>query len=312
MSESRAIVARPSTAGEIDMISNLKELIEISKFLAAADLKDSSNPSVVMAKILAGRAWGFDAMSAIAGIHIINGKPEAGADLIAAAIRREGSGYDFELNECTDEACQVTFYRFMKDGTKLEQGKIRYTMKEAKDKGWHLSGKNVKDVWIKHPANMLYAAVMRDGKRRYCPDVLTSVAGIEDVDESTPLVRPADVQDAVRRNSAPLVNVVKAEVAKDPERPTELVVNDDGSLSDSVDAMTECRERIEVLQKEAGVSDDRMKSRLAMNFHVESIHELHDLPALQKLEQMLLSAKAARQKGKNGAATAITTSPTQA
>lgn len=307
MSESRAIVAREQ-AGEIDLVRNLEDVSRIANFVAESKLFGGIKIAEAVVKILAGREMGFNAMQSMTSIHIIEGKPAPGADLIAAALRRKGSGYDFKIDEISDQACQVTFYRYV-DGKKEVAGTLRYTMEEVKKKGWHLTkGGKEKDPWIQKPANMLFARVITDGKRFFAPDVLGSVFDKDEID-SPAASSPPTVEVVYSEPVRPQPAIANASAA-DPERPTELVVNDDGSLSDSVDLMTECRVRIEALQNELGISPATMRSRLISNFQAESIHELHDLPSLQRLEQMLLSAKAARATKKNGASAAATSHPT--
>ena len=52
---------------------------------------------------------------------------------------------------------------------------VRYTIADAKAAG--IAGK---DNWKNHPKDMLFAAVIRQGTRRHCPDVLRGVSS--DVD----------------------------------------------------------------------------------------------------------------------------------
>ena len=301
MSENRAIVTR-QPASEVELIRDLADVLKVSQYVADSKLFGCDGAPQAFVKILAGRAMGFDPITSMSSIHIIEGKPSPGADLIAAAIRRKGSGYDYETVEVNDDVAHLKFYRLVGDSKKL-LGEVRYTFEECSKKGWHLTANGKpKQTWIQKRANMLFARAITDGKRFYCPDVLTSVFDRDEID-SPAFEKPTPVPAQVVTKP----NVVNPQLGHEPERPTELVVNDDGSLSDSVDAMTECRARIEALQNELGVSTATMRSRLISNFQVESIHELHDLPSLQKLEQMLLSAKAARQKGK----TPVTATPAQ-
>lgn len=129
-----------------------------------ADARDADKALV---KVLAGREYGFSPIASLVGVHIIEGKPSLGANLIASMIKRSGK-YDYKLIECSRERCEIDF---------LESGQsvgphISMTLKEAVDTGLAIGqGGKLKSNWSRHSDDMLFARCIAKGFRRYCPDL---------------------------------------------------------------------------------------------------------------------------------------------
>jgi hypothetical protein len=123
---------------------------------------DSREAAQALVKILAGQEMGFGAFSSMSGIHIIQGRPSIGANLMAAAVKRSGR-YDYRVVEMTDKVCSI---RFLQHGEDL--GVSTFTLEDARKAGT----KNLD----KFPRNMLFARAMSNGVRWYCPDVFNGSA----------------------------------------------------------------------------------------------------------------------------------------
>ena len=133
---------------------------------------------------MAGRELGFGPIASMTGIHIIQGRPAIGADLMAKAVKRSGR-YNYRVTELTDEACSIDF--FEKSGEAWQPiGTSRFTRQDAtKAKTKNLDA---------FPRNMLFARAMSNGVKWFCPDALglttytpEELEGIE----AAPIVAPA-------------------------------------------------------------------------------------------------------------------------
>lgn len=148
---------------ELDTIQRTAKLLAASGFFNAQD--GITGMAQVAAKILAGRELGFGPFAAVNGIHIIQGKPAVGANLMAAAVRAHPR-YDYRVKELTDKACELEF---------LDNGKVagnsRFTLEDAAAAELS-SGKNAA-TWKKYARNMLFARAMSNGVRWYAPDIFT-------------------------------------------------------------------------------------------------------------------------------------------
>lgn len=119
--------------------------------------QDSRDAAQALVKILAGQEMGFGAFASMNGIHIIQGRPSIGANLMAAAVKGSGR-YNYRVTEMTDTNCSIDFYE-----GREKIGTSSFSLKEAQKAGT----KNLD----KFPRNMLFARAMSNGVRWYCPDV---------------------------------------------------------------------------------------------------------------------------------------------
>lgn len=167
---------------------DLKELAGV--FIESGSFTDVKGAAQAMVKIIAGQELGFSPIVAMTGIHFFNGKVSLGANLIASLIKDSGK-YEYKITEHTADACSVVFYQNINGEIKQLGVPVRYTFADATKAG--LTGK---DNWKKYPMDMLFAACIRQGARRYCADILrgvtpeTDVAGESDVDRTAMEVEP--------------------------------------------------------------------------------------------------------------------------
>ncbi|MEH1780867.1 MAG: hypothetical protein V7L26_17490 [Nostoc sp.] len=97
------------------------------------------------------------------GVHIINGKPSIGANLMAAAVKRS-SKYNYRITRHNNDGCTIVFYE---NGEVI--GESTFTLDDAQAAG-ALEGKNG-HTWKKFPRNMMFNRAMSNGVRWYCPDI---------------------------------------------------------------------------------------------------------------------------------------------
>ena len=156
-------------------------------FAKSGYFTDAREQAQAVVKMLAGREMGVGAFASMSGIHIIQGKPEVGAHLLAAVLKRSGK-YTYRVQQpLKPDSVSIEFFE---GGQSI--GVSTFTAEDAKKAG---TG-NMQ----KFPRNMLFARALSNGVKWYCPDVSLSplysrgefdhAANVEYVDD-------ADVVDAV-------------------------------------------------------------------------------------------------------------------
>ena len=164
----------PTTTGAAVAIAaapagHLTERMRYAQALAAADLLPASyrsKPANVLLAMEYGLALGLDTVTAIQQVHIIEGRPSASAQLLAALVRRAGhrlrvSGDD---RHATAEIIRHDDPEFTFTS--------EWTIERAATA--NLAGR---DQWKKYPAAMLKARAITEVARDACPEVLSGVTG---------------------------------------------------------------------------------------------------------------------------------------
>lgn len=141
----------------IDDLQRLGELLAKSGFFE--DCKQAAQACV---KILCGAELGFPAFSSMVGIHLIKGKPAIGANLMAAAVKRN-ERYDYRVVELSDKVCRIAFFERGK-----EIGVSEFTAEAAAKAGTQNMNK--------FPRNMLFARCISNGVKFFCPDIFLGAA----------------------------------------------------------------------------------------------------------------------------------------
>lgn len=174
------------------------ELCTVNDKLAlAVKLADSSmlpasfrkQPANLLWAMEYARSIGVDMMTAVTSIHVIEGKPTASADLIAALVRR--AGHKLRVWGDDKQAC-ATIIR--SDDPHFEGFSVTWTMDRAKAAG--LAGKS---VWRSFPAAMLRARAITEVARMACSEALHGViytpeeVGAVVDGEGAPVMQPAVV-----------------------------------------------------------------------------------------------------------------------
>jgi hypothetical protein len=148
----------PKNATGALAIRSMDDLARVGQMLAQSgyftDAKDAAQCGV---KVLAGLEMGFGAFASMSGLHIIQGRPTIGANLMAARVKNSGR-YDYRVRELTPTVCRLEFFE---NGESL--GMSEFTIEDARK----AQTKNLD----KFARNMLFARSMSNGVRWYCPDV---------------------------------------------------------------------------------------------------------------------------------------------
>ena len=152
--QTAVVVAAP--AAEVDLFRMGQVLADSGYF------QDARQAAQAIVKVMAGRELGFGPIASMTGIHIIQGRPAIGADLMAKAVKRSGR-YNYRVIGLTDEACSIEF--FEKSGDAWQSiGTSLFTRQDAtKAKTKNLDA---------FPRNMLFARAMSNGVKWFCPDAL--------------------------------------------------------------------------------------------------------------------------------------------
>jgi len=139
-------------------IRSMDDLARLSDMFARSGyFTDAREAAQIGVKILAGREMGFGPFASVNGVHVIQGKPAMGANLMAAAVKAHPK-YDYRVVTMTDECVEI---EYLQDGESL--GVSKFDAKDAAQAGT----KNLQ----KFARNMLFARAMSNGVRWYCPDV---------------------------------------------------------------------------------------------------------------------------------------------
>lgn len=171
---------------ETSGVVNLNAVMTIGKAMTDSKLfPDIQSQAQAVVKILAGAEVGIGPFASMSGIHIIQGKAEFGAGLLAAVLRRSGR-YTYKVKALTDSEASIDFFERSGDGWELI-GNSTFTAADAKRQGT----KNMD----KFPRNMLFARALTNGIGWFCPDVATFKMFSEGelsgaVAESEPVVVP--------------------------------------------------------------------------------------------------------------------------
>jgi len=118
---------------------------------------DAKSKAQAIVKVMAGAELGLPPFAAMTGIHIIQGKPALGANVIATLIKNDPR-YNYRVVEHTDKVCRIQFFE---GGHPC--GMSEFTADDAKKAGT----KNMD----RFPKNMLFARALSNGAKWYTPGV---------------------------------------------------------------------------------------------------------------------------------------------
>jgi len=127
---------------------------------ASGYFSDVKGVAQAMVKVMAGAEIGLPPFASMTGIHIVQGKPVIGANLIATLVKNDAR-YDYRIIQSDATACMLDWYE---NGEKV--GRSEFTMTEAQAAG--LTGKA---IWKQYPSDMLFARALTRGARRFAPGI---------------------------------------------------------------------------------------------------------------------------------------------
>ena len=191
----------------------LAELQQLGTLMAQSGFfTDARSAAQACVKILAGREMGFPPIASMTGVHVIEGKPSLGANLIAAAMKR--AGYTWKVVQRDAKGCRLIIsYRGQ------ELGPAEFVEADAARVG--CLGKS---NWQKWPKSMYFARCITDAGRTYAPEVFGGIApytaeelGATNTTEDGAAIAPASPVVAEQRIAEEQQKVAEP---KPPGRPT--------------------------------------------------------------------------------------------
>lgn len=127
---------------------------------ASGFFKDVASQAQAMVKVMAGAELGLPPFAAMSGIHIVQGKPVLGANLIATLVKNSGR-YDYRIKALDNQSCVLEWYE---NGKPV--GEAGFTIAEA-----NAAGLTNKPTWKAYASDMLFARAISRGARRFAPGI---------------------------------------------------------------------------------------------------------------------------------------------
>lgn len=159
--------ARHTPAGAATAMGGVTDKISYARALAEANLLPAQyrgKPGNLLWAIEFAEMLGVHPMQAITGVHVIDGKPSASADLMAARVRAAGHRLRIAGDDTYAEATLIR-----RDDPEYPFT-VRWTLDRAKEAD--LAGKG---TWKKYPAAMLRARAITEVCRMGASEVLMGV-----------------------------------------------------------------------------------------------------------------------------------------
>ena len=151
-------------------VFGLSEQVQYAKAVAGAGLlpkQYQNHPSDIIVAMGLGQSMGLSPMESLYRINVINGKPTASAELIAAQVRKAGH----KLRIRKDEARQSV------TATIIRADDPEYEFIATRDKAWaERMGLSKKENYKKQPMTMLTWRAITAVAREACPEALYGVA----------------------------------------------------------------------------------------------------------------------------------------
>ena len=176
---------------ELMVINDFDTTQRISQVLYKSNyFTDVKSEAQAIVKVMAGQELGLPPFASMAGIHIIQGKPVLGSNVIATLVKNDPR-YDYKIGRCDNATCHIEWY----EGG-LAVGSVVFTMEEAK-----AAGLAHKDNWKKYPSDMLFARAISRGARRFAPGIFGGAPVYTpdemgaDVDEDGHIIDMVDMKD---------------------------------------------------------------------------------------------------------------------
>lgn len=151
---------QPANTGLIQSYDDAERVARA--MVASGFFQDTKQISQALVKILAAREIGLGPFAGMIGVHIIQGKPAFGANIMASMVKSSGR-YNYRVTEMTEKNCSIEFMEFFAGKWQII-GVSSFNLDDAKRAGT----KNLD----KFPRNMLFARAMSNGVRWYCPDIM--------------------------------------------------------------------------------------------------------------------------------------------
>ena len=168
---------------EEKQVVSISRDMELGKIFAESGVfPDIESAAQGYVKILAGRELGFTPIQSLGFFYFVKGKNGVGrlgmlAQAIGALLKKSDK-YDYEINNHTEQECNITFYKIDKEGNKDKIGETHFDTKMAAK-----AGIINKDNWKNYPMNMVFARALMNGVRWFCPDAGSGFYAVEELED---------------------------------------------------------------------------------------------------------------------------------
>lgn len=204
MSEKKetALAERPRDAAPA--MVPLRDQLAYAQTLAQGSLVPLSyrgNPANILVAMGLGQSMGLSPAESLYRINVIQGKPTASAELVAAQVRKAGH----KLRIVKDEAAQSV------TATIVRRDDPDYPISETRDAAWaQRMGLAGKENYRRQPMTMLTWRAITAVAREACPEALYGVAYTPDEMEDFAEAQPAPQPVAAQASPAVDLNPVRA------------------------------------------------------------------------------------------------------
>lgn len=214
---STELATKSAASGSIT-VRNMDDLGRLANMLANSGyFKDASDAAQCGVKILAGLEMGFGAFASMSGVHIIQGRPAIGANLMAAKVKASGK-YDFRVRRLDDDAAEIEFFQGSES-----LGVSAFTREDAKRAGTQNMSK--------FPRNMLFARAMSNGVKFHCPDVFLGATVYTPEELGASVNEDGDIIDVpAQRSAARSITAARDLSLEEPMRDDEDPFSQSGSV----------------------------------------------------------------------------------
>ena len=175
----------PVSAGVAEWVNRIRPAAELAELVAGTEFVPGAmrgNVPAVAACIMYGDEIGVGPMTALSGIHVIDGRPFPSAELMRALVL--SAGHLITVSESSGVRCRVVGRRLMPNGTYGEAVPVEWTIEMARAAG--LAGRG---AWNRYPRALLLARASADLCRMAFPDVVKGLGHVPDAPDA------ADVSD---------------------------------------------------------------------------------------------------------------------
>lgn len=182
----------------------LRDQLAYAQTLAQGSLVPQSyrnNPANILVAMGLGQSMGLSPAESLYRINVIQGKPTASAELIAAQVRKAGHKLRIEKDEAAQSVTATIVRRDDPD----------YPISETRDAAWaQRMGLAGKDNYRRQPMTMLTWRAITAVAREACPEALYGVAYTPDEMEDFSSAQPASQPVAASVSPAVDLNPVRS------------------------------------------------------------------------------------------------------
>lgn len=194
-------------------LNSVADVVELAELVGRTDFVPRGlrgNVPATTAAIMYGREVGFEPMTALQQVYVIDGRPAIYAEAMRALIL--AAGHELAIDKATGAECVV---RGRRKGSPDWSEPIRWTLDMAR-----AAGLDQRAQWKKNPRSMLVARATTDLARWHFADVIHGFRSVEeayDIDDE----ERAELEPAPKRTRVARKRATKTADAEVPAAPVE-------------------------------------------------------------------------------------------